>query len=50
MVRLAEDAITLGKLPPLLPVLVVSLREAGPSGQLFNRVTKKPGRHGSPGF
>jgi hypothetical protein len=41
MVRLAEDAIKLGKLPPLLFVFAVSLREALPSGQFFDSVAKK---------
>src|SRR5262249_34091966 len=38
MVRLAEDAIKLGKLPPLLLVFAASLREALPSGQFFDSV------------
>ena len=39
--RLAEDAIKLGKVLPLLLVFAVSLREALPSGQFFDSVAKK---------
>jgi len=38
--RFAEDVIKLLKLPPLIPVLAIVLREAVPFGQLFDRVTK----------